>query len=82
VSLSITNGQEHGDLTGEAWADQLLDSGCDMLESGEWEKALELFDEVIGRNPNIPEGHSNRAATLIQLNRFDAALSAVEKAMP
>ena len=44
-----------------------------LAKSGDYEKAIEICDEVIENNPHFPEGHFHKAAALAKLGHFDEA---------
>ena len=51
------------------------------LQGGEPEKAIELYDRLIARNPDDAEAHYKRANALNMLSRSEAALESYDRAV-
>ena len=49
--------------------------------SGQWQKALECADWLIGVDPGNYRAHAMRADVLVQLNRLDEGIDSAEKAL-
>jgi Zn-dependent membrane protease YugP/Flp pilus assembly protein TadD len=48
-------------------------TGVALLQRGQFEQALALFDRALARDRHMPLAHFNRAATLVKLGRFKEA---------
>lgn len=55
-------------------AQALLHEGTNAYNNGNYQDALTKFNEVIARQPNVPELYYNRAITNAALGKTDAAL--------
>lgn len=72
-----------GDLDDEGEADpiKLFERGQDEHARGEFEKALEFYDEAIKLRPEFPEAEYQRATALISLGRVPEAEKALRRAV-
>jgi tetratricopeptide (TPR) repeat protein len=67
-----------------SWAEmptETLKRGIELANNGKYKKALDLYSEVIGVDPNIAHAYAYRSLTLIQLGRLDGAIRDSKKAM-
>ena len=51
------------------------------LEDGDYDEALQIFDEVLVENPQYKEAHLAKAITLLQMGRLDASREAFDRAI-
>ena len=58
--------------------DKMLDKAYKLLGNAEYDKAIELFSEVIGRQPNMEGAWGNRGYALLELGRDKEALEIIE----
>ena len=64
-----------------SFSQNMNQEGSEEYKAGNFEGALEIFDQMIERFPEEPTGYMNRGATLISLNRLQEALEATNKAI-
>lgn len=62
-------------------AQRLLKEGTNAYAQGNYDKALEHFDALIARQPNVPELYYNRAITNNALGKSDAAEKDFQRAI-
>jgi tetratricopeptide (TPR) repeat protein len=55
--------------------------GNKHLEDGKYEKALQIFDELLAEQTEYKEAHLARALTLLQMERFDEARESFDRAI-
>ncbi len=55
--------------------------GNKYLEDGKYEKALQIFDELLAEHTEYKEAHLARALTLLQMERFDEARESFDRAI-
>src|SRR5579862_6190933 len=56
-------------------AEQLLQRGLDHFDRGEFDQALEVYQEAINADPTFAMAHNNKAMVLIDLERYDEAMA-------
>lgn len=61
--------------------DEAFTQGHELLRAGRHEEALAAFDRALEHDPDDAESHTQRAATLLELEDFDLALTAAERAI-
>ena len=61
--------------------DDLLRTGQEAFQRGDFPRAEQAFAEYAGRNPNSAEAWSNLAAAQSRLEKFEAAIANYEKAL-
>ena len=54
-------------------SEQVFSAARDSFKAGDYQRALELIDQVIKETPNAPVAHEFRALCLFALKRFDEA---------
>ena len=54
--------------------DKLFDKGVEFFESGDFEKAIKMFEKVIKKNPKDQQAWANRGAALANIGDFDEAI--------
>ncbi len=55
--------------------------GNKYLEDGKYEKALQLFDEVLAEQADYKEAYNARALTLMKMERFDESRESFDRAI-
>jgi Tfp pilus assembly protein PilF len=55
--------------------------GNKYLEDGNYEKALQVLNEVLVEHPDYKEAHLAKAITLLQMGHFDASRASFDKAI-
>lgn len=61
--------------------DQLLDKGYNLNTQKQYEKAIEVFSEVIKRNKRLQLAYYNRGFAYLELKQYDKALADFNKVM-
>ncbi|NLX47927.1 MAG: tetratricopeptide repeat protein [Euryarchaeota archaeon] len=61
--------------------DALSQKGLALLMMRNYDLALDVFDQCVGMDSNVPRYHSDRGRTLASLNRLEEAVSAFDKAL-
>src|SRR5262249_35620305 len=56
-------------------SEQVFSAACDSFKAGNYQRALDLTDQVIKEIPNAPLVHEFRALCLFALKRYDEAAS-------
>jgi len=51
------------------------------LEDGNYDEALQIFDEVLAENTEYKEAHLAKAITLLQMGRFDESRKSFDRAI-
>jgi tetratricopeptide (TPR) repeat protein len=51
------------------------------LEDGDYDKALEMFNELLGEMPEYKEAHLARAITLLQMGRLDESRKSFDRSI-
>ncbi len=57
-----------------------LDTALLEMRQGSWDNALTIYEEVVSQLPQAPNVHNNMGYALMQLGRFEEALSHFEAA--
>ena len=60
---------------------ELMDQGRAAMDAQRFDEALELFDEVIERDPNYAEGWNRRATLHYLTGRFEKSLADINKVL-
>jgi len=63
------------------FSQNLNSEGLEKFNAGDYEGALQVFDQIIERFPEDPIGYTNRGGALIELNMLQEALEATNKAI-
>ncbi|HSF15943.1 MAG TPA: tetratricopeptide repeat protein [Vicinamibacteria bacterium] len=61
-------------------AEAAFQKGIEAFNAGEFEAAIEAFEEVTRLSPETPEGHTNLALAYIQVEKMPEAIQELEKA--
>ncbi len=59
----------------ESSTDQVFSAARDSFQAGDYQRALDLTDQVLKETPNVPVVHEFRALCLFALKRYDEAAS-------
>jgi len=59
----------------------LIHKGMDRVRRMEYDEALEIFDRVLGMNPDISEAWNNRGVALFRLGRAEEAIESYNRAL-
>ena len=65
----------------EETVDDLYLQAEELVESGERERELEVYDELVDTDPDNPAVHYNRGSLLIELRRWDEAADSLVEAV-
>lgn len=89
--LTTSDFSRAGTLTTEIWSiwveagdpgiDELMTDGMNALDVGDFKRALEAFDQVIGLKPEFAEGWNKRATVYYLMGRMDESLTDVERTL-
>jgi tetratricopeptide (TPR) repeat protein len=63
------------DATAAESTEQVFSAARDSFRAGDYQRALDLADQVLKQTPNVPVVHEFRALTLFALKRYDDAAS-------
>jgi len=58
-----------------------VNRGVLYMRKGDHDRAVQDYEAALAINPDLAEAHVNYAASLIRQEKFDAALSSLEKAL-
>ncbi|HXV63760.1 MAG TPA: tetratricopeptide repeat protein [Vicinamibacteria bacterium] len=61
-------------------AEAAFQKGIEAFNAGQFEAAIEAFEEVTRLSPETPEGHTNLALAYIQVEKMPEAIQELEKA--
>ena len=64
-----------------SFSQNYIDEGIQKFNAGDYEGALLVFNEMIEKFPEDPEGYTGKGGALINLNRLPEALEATNKAI-
>ena len=64
-----------------SFSQNYIDEGTQKFSAGDYEGALLVFNEMIEKFPEDPQGYTGKGGTLINLNRLPEALEATNKAI-
>ena len=64
-----------------SFSQNYIDEGIQKFNAGDYEGALLVFNEMIEKFPEDPQGYINKGGSLINLNRLPEALEATNKAI-
>lgn len=67
--------------SGDGKVDALIAVGVAALNEGNYDRALDAFDQIVRVAPNFAEGWNKRATTLYSMGRFDEAVKDVERVL-
>lgn len=59
----------------------LVNRGIIHMNRGDYDRALEDFDEAIATQPNLAEGHINRGAALLAQDNYADAITAINRGL-
>ncbi len=59
----------------------LIHKGMDNVRRMQYDEALEIFDRVLGMNPEISEAWNNRGVALFRLGRAEEAIESYNRAL-
>ena len=54
--------------------DNSLKSAFEEVKVGNFEKAIAIYDDILGQNPDHPDALVNKSITLMSSKRFDESL--------
>lgn len=65
--------------SGDPKVDARLQEGIAAMQRGTWQRAVEIFSDVIARAPNFAEGYNKRATTYYLMKQFDKSIEDCER---
>jgi tetratricopeptide (TPR) repeat protein len=91
ILLDTTNPMEASQATMLIWSiwiesgddavDQLVEDGQDAAASGDLDRAIAIFDEVVAKLPGFSEGWNRRATFLYLARQFERSAEDVERVL-
>ena len=67
--------------SGNADIDTLLQEGIVAMQRGTLDRAVEIFSEVIRRDPDFAEGYNKRATTYYMLQEYEKSIADCDKTL-
>lgn len=67
--------------SGDAETDGLLSQGTILMQTGQFDAALAVFDSVVARRPDFAEGWNKRATLLYMMGDLDRSLEDIDKVL-
>ena len=72
---------EFNDADRKVLAGQKNDEGIEFANKGEYQKAIELYNEALAFNSNYDWAYNNRGCAYAELKKYDAAIADLNKAI-
>lgn len=60
---------------------QLFRNAVEAQQHGEYDRAIQIYKQILRREPNLVDAQANLGVVLVQLGRFDEAVTAYEAAL-